>query len=96
LLMVHRAGQSTIGRLPEVLLPPLKECISLCESLAAVARPRGAGPPPKVQAVALNTAELSPEEAQRSIQACEQALGLPCDDPIRHQADGLLKVYLKR
>jgi len=79
-----------------VLLPPLKECISLCESLAAVARPQGSGPPPKVQAVALNTAELSPEEAQRSIESCQDALGLPCDDPIRNRADGLLKVFLNR
>ncbi len=96
LLMVHRAGQSTIGRLPEVPLPPLKECISLCESLAAIARPRGAGPPPRVQALALNTAELSAEEAQRAIESCQDALGLPCDDPIRNGADGLLKVFLNR
>ena len=96
LLMVHRAGQSTIGRLPEVPLPPLKECISLCESLAAIARPRGAGPPPRVQALALNTAELSAEEAQRAIESCQDALGLPCDDPIRNRADGLLKVFLNR
>ena len=93
LLMVHRAGQSTIGRWPEVLLPPLQECINLCESLAAVARPLGSGPAPKVQALALNTAGLSAEEAQRSIRSCEDALGLPCDDPIRNPADGLLKVF---
>ena len=93
LLMVHRAGQSTIGRLPEVPLPPLKECISLCESLAAIARPRGEGPSPKVQALALNTAELSAEEAQRCIHFCQDELCLPCDDPIRNQADGLLKAF---
>ena len=93
LLMVHRAGQSTIGRLPEVPLPPLKECISLCESLAAIARPRGLGPSPKVLALALNTAELSAEEAQRCIHSCQDELGLPCDDPIRNRADGLLKAF---
>ena len=96
LLMVHRALQTTIGRLPEVLLPPLQECVSLCESLAAIARPRGSGPAPKVQALALNTAGLSTEEAKRSIRSCEDALGLPCDDPIRNQADGLLEVFLNR
>ena len=96
LLMVHRALQTTIGRLPEVPLPPLQECVSLCESLAAIARPQGAGPAPKVQALALNTAGLSAEEAQRSIRSCEDALGLPCDDPIRNQADGLLEVFLNR
>ena len=93
LLMVHRAGQSTIGRLPEVPLPPLKECISLCESLAAIARPRGEGPSPKVLALALNTAELSAEEAQRCIHSCQDELGLLCDDPIRNRADGLLKAF---
>ena len=91
LLLVHRAGQSTIGRLPQVPLPPLKEHISICEALSAIARPKEAGPDPKVKAVALNTARLSIDEAQRQIQACEDELGLPCADPIRGNADHLLR-----
>lgn len=95
LLMVHRAGQSTIGRLPEVPLPPLKDCIHLCESLAAIARPQGSGPPPKVKALAINTASLSADEAERAIQTFQDELGLPCEDPIRNQANGLIKIFLE-
>ena len=64
--------------------------------MAAIARPRGEGPPPKVQALATKTAELSAEEAQKTIHSCQDALGLHFDDPIRNQADGLLTVFLNR
>jgi uncharacterized NAD-dependent epimerase/dehydratase family protein len=41
-------------------------------------------------------AELSAEEAQRTIHSCQDALGIPCEDPIRNQADDLLRVFLNR
>ena len=96
LLMVHRAGQPTIERLPQVPLPPLKELVSLCEALAAIARPLGGGPTPKVKAIALNTARLTAEDAELSLEAVRSDLGLPCEDPIRGHADRLLQALLER
>ena len=99
LLMVHRAGQGTIERLPEVPLPPLAELVRLCEGLAAIARPVQAGPPAKVRALALNTARLEPAEAQQAVDAIAAELNLPCADPLRmvagcHGADLLLDALL--
>ncbi len=96
LLMVHRADQSTIERLPQVPLPPLRELVSMCESLAAMARPLGTGPSPKVKAIALNTARFTAQDAEHYLEACRDELGLPCEDPIRSPADGLLQAVLDR
>ena len=91
LLMVHRARQTQIHRLPDIALPPLEDVIQLCEGLASIARPRGAGPPPLVKAVALNTAGLTDEECERETAELSQKLSLPCSDPIRQGADSLTR-----
>ena len=39
-------------------------------------------------------AELSAEEAQRTIHSCQDALGIPCEDPIRNQADPFSESFL--
>ena len=91
LLLVHRAAQATISRLPQVPLPPLSELVQLYEALAAIARPAGASPAVKVRAVALNTAHLDDDDANRWLTATENELNLPCVDPIRHGAETLLK-----
>ncbi len=91
LMLVHRAGQTTIDRLPQVPLPPLTDLVHLCEGLAAIGRPADAGPRPRVQVVALNTARMSVDEARRAQEAIENELNLPCSDPIRDGATKLLK-----
>ena len=91
LLLVHRAGQTTINRLPGVPLPPLAELIQLCEGLAAIGRPGDAGPAPRVRAVALNTAQLDANGAQRALCTTEDELQMPCVDPIRQGADRILQ-----
>ena len=91
LLLVHRAGQTTIDRLPNVPLPPLSELIQLCEGLAAIGRPASAGPAPRVRAIALNTARLDGHGAQRALSTTEDELQMPCVDPIRQGADRILK-----
>ena len=95
LLLVHRAGQTTIDRLPQVPLPPLAELVQLSEALAAIARPAGAGPAPRVRALALNTARLKDPEAQRAIAEAEQTLQLVCADPLRGGADTLLQALVE-
>lgn len=91
LLLVHRAGQSTIRNAPQIPIPPLPELIALVEALAALARPEGATPVPKVAAVALNTAHLCEQEARQAMADIEAQTGLPCDDPVRHGGAGLLE-----
>ncbi len=91
LLMVHRAGQHCIDRLPEIPLPPLPELVQLCEAMAALARPADAGPSPRVKALALNTARLDKEAAERAIADAQDLLGLPCVDPIRSTAEPILE-----
>ena len=94
LLMVHRAQQTRIERVPQIPLPPLQELIALCESLAAIGRPVGGEPPPKVRALALNTARLDESEATVLSQQLSDQLGLVCRDPIRHGADDLLEALM--
>ncbi|AII49984.1 hypothetical protein KR52_12685 [Synechococcus sp. KORDI-52] len=95
LLLVHRAGQTTIDRLPQIPLPPLAELVATMETLASWAQPDGAHPPVKVAAVALNTARLDEDQARREVEGVHQMLQLPCTDPIRWGADPLLKALLK-
>ncbi|ELR97012.1 DUF1611 domain-containing protein [Gloeocapsa sp. PCC 73106] len=89
LILVHRAGQTNIRDVPEVLIPPLPEVIKLYEMVASVSRTTHS---PKVQAIALNTASLDYAEAQRAIDTVAQATNLPCNDVVRFGADIILQV----
>ena len=90
LLLVHRAEQDCIQRLPRIPLPPLKDLVSCTEALANLARPVGSAAPVRVRAVALNTARLSAENAQRAIDDVQEELNMPCTDPVRWSGDSLL------
>ena len=95
LLLVHRAGQSHVRTRPgaaAVAVPPVPELIAANEAIAALGRPDGARP--KVRAIALNTALLEPEAAEREAAQLAELTGLPCLDPVRHGADGLLAALL--
>ena len=94
LLLVHRADQTSIERLPQIPLPTLQELVSLSEALAALGRPGAAGDPPKVRAVALNTARLGAQEARSAVDSVSDQLGLPCSDPIRWGGERLLEAVL--
>lgn len=91
LVLVHRAGQTTIRNAPHIPLPPLPELITVVEGLAALARPHGSTPAPKVGAIALNTAHLPEEAVQGALDAITGLTGLPCHDPVRHGGEGLLQ-----
>lgn len=94
LLLVHRAGQTSIRNVPEIPIPPLPELIASLEALAALGRPLPATEPPKVAAIALNTAHLSAAEARQAIARIQEQTGLPCDDPVRHGGGPLLEAFL--
>ena len=94
LLLVHRAAQQTIVRLPQIPLPSLEALVATTETLASWARPDGAGEPARVAAVALNTARLDEAQAREEVERICQTLGLPCTDPIRWGAEPLLEALL--
>jgi uncharacterized NAD-dependent epimerase/dehydratase family protein len=90
LVLVHRAGQRTVQRLDAFPLPPLGQLIAAVEALAALGRPAGCGPPPRVAAIALNTALLDGPAAAEALEATAAATGLPCVDPVRQGGEALL------
>ncbi|MEA5443648.1 DUF1611 domain-containing protein [Cyanobium gracile] len=90
LVLVHRAGQRTVQRLDAFPLPPLGQLIAAVEALAALGRPVGCGPPPRVAAIALNTALLDGSAAAEALEATAAATGLPCADPVRQGGEALL------
>jgi uncharacterized NAD-dependent epimerase/dehydratase family protein len=98
LLLVHRAGQSSIRNHVEVAIPPLHEVIDVVEGLAALGRPAAAAsaptPAPRVRAIALNTAHLDEESARQALAATAASTGLFCSDPVRQGGEGLWQVLL--
>ncbi|MEX0269816.1 DUF1611 domain-containing protein [Leptolyngbyaceae cyanobacterium UHCC 1019] len=91
LILVHRAGQTHINRIPEVPIPPLPEVVQLYE---AVARAGGAFAPVPVAAIALNTRYLDEAAAHSAIAQVETETHLPCNDPVRFGANKLLQAIL--
>lgn len=94
LLLVHRAGQTSIRNHAEVAIPPLHDVIEVVEGLAALGRLAGAAPAPRVRAIALNTAHLDEPAAQRALADTAASTGLPCSDPVRQGGEGLWQVLL--
>jgi uncharacterized NAD-dependent epimerase/dehydratase family protein len=94
LVLVHRAGQTTIRNAPHIPLPPLPELIAVVEGLAALARPDPVLPAPKVKAIALNTAHLPEGDVEAALDEVSALTGLPCHDPVRHGGEGLLAAIL--
>jgi uncharacterized NAD-dependent epimerase/dehydratase family protein len=75
-------------------MPPLHEVIDAVERLAALGRPAGASPPPRVRAIALNTSHLDEPAARQALAATAASTGLPCSDPVRQGGEGLWQVLL--
>lgn len=92
LILVHKAGQTHLNRIPDVPIPPLRDVIALYESVASAG---GAFAPVPVAAIALNTHHLKHDDAQRAMEDVSIATGLPCTDPIRFGAEALLDAVVK-
>lgn len=87
LVLCHKAGQKTLARVPSIRIPDLGPFVKLYQDLAEAF---GTFPRPKLAGVALNTAGLPDDEAQKACKEIEAELGVLCVDPVRHGASALL------
>ena len=92
LLLCHRAGLDTLIRVPEVRIPPLKDCVRLYEDVAEAC---GVFDRPKTIGISLNTALLTEDEAVRTCERVRQETGLQATDPLRFGVEGLLDSLLQ-
>jgi uncharacterized NAD-dependent epimerase/dehydratase family protein len=78
IVLCHAAGRTHVAGYPDFETPAIEEAIALHLKLGSRTNPaiRCAG-------IALNTVSLSPEEAQRLLDAESARLNLPVADPIR-------------
>ncbi|MEA2332655.1 MAG: hypothetical protein QOH58_2793 [Thermoleophilaceae bacterium] len=89
LVLVHKAGATSLRNYPQLPIPPLVELIAAYESVASRVRPA------RVAAIALNTADLDSDEAAREAIAAAQAeTGLVADDVVRFGPDRVLDAVL--
>ncbi len=85
LVLVHKAGATSLRNYPDLAIPPLPELIAAYEAIAAPVRPA------RVAAIALNTADLgSDEEARAAIAVAQSETGLVADDVVRFGAERVL------
>jgi uncharacterized NAD-dependent epimerase/dehydratase family protein len=87
-VLCHLAGQTEVEGYPGHPLLSLPELIDLHEQIALPARKA------KVAAIALNTRELSEDEARDAVAAAATETGLVADDPVRFGPDRLLDAVL--
>jgi uncharacterized NAD-dependent epimerase/dehydratase family protein len=77
LVLCHEPERPHMRGLPHYAVPELKACL---EANMASARLTQADVIPV--GIALNTSKLTPDAAMRACEVAEEALGLPCQDPV--------------
>jgi len=87
LVLVHRAQMHHLRDFKWVKIPPLKDVVSMYESIASAG---GALAPVRVHCIAINTHGLSDAEAHYEIQRIEAETGLLTQDVVRWGAEKLL------
>lgn len=78
IILCHEAGRERIMGLEEYSLPSAEEAIDLTLRLG-----RRTNPDIRCAGISLNTASLTPDEAERAIASYGAGLGLPVADPMR-------------
>jgi uncharacterized NAD-dependent epimerase/dehydratase family protein len=78
MVLCHQPSRKAINKQEWVKIPPLAELVEMHEYVARPLRPS------KVIAIALNTFDLSEEEARAAIAAAEAETGLPATDVVRY------------
>lgn len=77
LVMCHEPNRPHMRGLPHYPVPPLRTCLELNLQMARLTQPNVIA-----VGIALNTSKLSPQAAADACKAAEDALGLPCQDPV--------------
>ena len=77
LVLCHEPSRTHMRGLPGQPLPDLKTCIEAHLEGARLTNPSG-----RCLGVAIDTSRLAPAEARRVLAESEEALGLPCVDPL--------------
>ena len=77
-VVCHQPGRTTVGGLPDYVLPSLEETIDLTLRLG-----RRVNPSVRCAGISLNTAHLDEVERQRVLRDASAATGLPAADPMR-------------
>jgi uncharacterized NAD-dependent epimerase/dehydratase family protein len=89
LVMCHEPGRKHMRGLPDRSLPDLKECLE-----ANLAAARLTNSQVVAVGIALNTSKLERDEAMRICAETEDAIGLPCQDPIAMGSDRIVDKLL--
>ena len=80
LILCHQSSREYIGdyrRASWLRIPPLSDYVRMYETIGSAVHPT------KVVAIALNTYDLSEDEARKACAAAEAETGLPATDPVR-------------
>ena len=80
MVLCHQPSRKSINKQEWVAIPPLAKLVEMYEYVAAPLRPS------RVIAIALNTFDLSEEDARAAIASAEAETGLPATDPVRYDA----------
>jgi D-glutamate N-acetyltransferase len=88
LILVHKAGATSIRNYPGLPIPPLPDLISAYELVTAPVRPA------RVVAIALNTSDLDDHGARAAVEAAEAETGLTADDVVRFGPERVLDAVL--
>jgi uncharacterized NAD-dependent epimerase/dehydratase family protein len=89
LILCHRAGSTHNDDYSWLAIPPLPELVTRAEEAAAWVRPA------KVVGIALNTRNLSDDEARAAIDRASDETGLPAGDPVRFSGEALLGAAIR-
>jgi uncharacterized NAD-dependent epimerase/dehydratase family protein len=89
LVLCHEPQRPHMRGLPHYPVPDLKRCLDTNLQMARLTQPDVIP-----VGVALNTSKLSPEAAADACKAAEDALGLPCQDPVTAGVDRIVDKLL--
>jgi uncharacterized NAD-dependent epimerase/dehydratase family protein len=88
-VLCHEVGRTVVEGDPTASpIPGLSELVDLHERMSLKLRPA------RVACIALNSSNVSEQEARQAIAAAEEETGLPADDPVRFGAERLLEAVL--
>ena len=79
MVLCHEAGRSHIQNIEGYPIPDLDSCMELYTTVARLTNAAAS-----FIGACINTASLAEEPAVRFLQESEEALGMPCCDPVRH------------